>query len=47
MTETSLFCVHQVWQQMHLNVEHLNAHSHTSVTFSVHLHFDVYLNISI
>ena len=47
MTETTLFCVHQAWQQMHLNVEHLNAHSIAAITLSVHLHLYVYLNICI
>ena len=47
MKKTTLFCVLQVWQQTHLNVEHLNAHSPASVTFSMHLHLDVYLNICI
>ena len=44
-SETTLFCVHHAWQQMHLNVEHLNAYSHAVITFSVHLHLDVYLNM--
>ena len=47
MTETTLFCEHQAWQQMHLNDKNFNAHSYAAVTFSVHLHLDVYLNICI
>ena len=35
MTKNTLFYVHQAWQQMHLNVDYLNAHSHAAAILEI------------